>query len=631
MRLIETVMALGQRIAFIIDRAHYLDDVSMRIIAESVSRWSQRGSSAGRWIWFMLQTPILGGMSVESLQLIRDPPPLTLQLHEMSRVETEATFRHFTFWNMTDDTFELFQAKSGGMPGLIIEIMKEFGPRIFQLVMAYRMGKISSDRIYMAPSLRAELVFTDLGHTVFQNATYRDLVPKFMGRLVQFCDVLQPRQQVLLKVVAIVTDRKFHCPISLACSITAQFLPDASEGQLLAQLRTLHELLILHVDEAQGTCWFRAPVMREVVFELLTPLQITAVSKIAAGMLSTNDKTIQDCLRTGRLYCLAGIPSGCQGSLRKAWEHCLELRKQGDTTTSEREPFNLWNSPEYVVYHGWQQTGQPIENLAVDGNVPQNVVDRPYDAFNKVLPRPIIVTKNCEPPLILGPLGGMVQQLAMTLSANYVVATGLVRPVPVSNAQEYIRLTARFERFVPIYNDPEMRITMPWAAEKEFIRKACKPTNDPEKSVALCEAFQEHLESVIRPRARRLRKYIASVVDYKSSTKIEDRSKQRLALEEAFDKLKHVDESGPSNASDLVREALLRLGVCNWQSPYPYMIPAKLRDAWLVGWIPPLDLKAIFLVFLMESETGSIELATKSTFSTEDDKTDDDPPESQEK
>jgi hypothetical protein len=47
------------------------------------------------------------------------------------------------------------------------------------------------------------------------------------------------------------------------------------------------------------------------------------------------------------------------------------------------------------------------------------------------------------------------------------------------------------------------------------------------------------------------------------------------------------------------RRALTVLGVGNWASPYEHFTAVGLRSAWLQGWIAPVEVKAIILMFLL--------------------------------
>jgi hypothetical protein len=47
------------------------------------------------------------------------------------------------------------------------------------------------------------------------------------------------------------------------------------------------------------------------------------------------------------------------------------------------------------------------------------------------------------------------------------------------------------------------------------------------------------------------------------------------------------------------RRALAILGVGNWATPFEHFTVPGLRDAWLQGWIAPVEVKAIILLFLL--------------------------------
>jgi hypothetical protein len=52
------------------------------------------------------------------------------------------------------------------------------------------------------------------------------------------------------------------------------------------------------------------------------------------------------------------------------------------------------------------------------------------------------------------------------------------------------------------------------------------------------------------------------------------------------------------------RRGLAMLGVGNCATPFEYYTAAALRDVWVQGWIAPVELKAIILLFLLADVTA---------------------------
>jgi hypothetical protein len=159
-------------------------------------------------------------------------------------------------------------------------------------------------------------------------------------------------------------------------------------------------------------------------------------------------------------------------------------------------------------------------------------------------------------------------------------------------------LVRLFDKVVEPQPEDDTMTSITYEEEEHFWCRLLKPASGSEEYLAISEEVHAYHDNVIRPRARRITRYLKKISKLPRTLVIPNTA-GHAALQRAYKRfcVEGADES------DMLRLALMDLAVANWNSPYPYMTMAKLRDAWFKGWIDTTEVKAIILMFLMEGSS----------------------------
>lgn len=618
----------GAKTAVIVDRAQYLDDASLRLVGVLLRHLSPEANPdcsgyPGRILFFFVLTPQLGGQSVGKISSLLEVNLPVLRLSGVGSAAASAMHQGFSMYNLQDHAAEAVCRAVSGMPGSVMPVMQWIGPRAFKSYMMFRRGAIPESECfaYVTSDLRCSW---DVFCLQLLRAKSREINPDLMHRLAQFCDVLHPRQQTLLKVVACLDVNEYAVPCDVAAEIAVGFLRSVTRDMMLRHLDTLKELMLVDFVEAPATTGERPPrkcrlatrSLRELILETLTPAQVAGVSNRALHELEkaryVSDGNVHYHLVVAQLAHRAQQQQKAESFLQVAW-------KFASTDALKRD-----------VMYAIEDCSVTATDIAVGGVVPA------FPAFT-VFPKSgaaameLEQAKNFEPPLVLGPLGGHVARLAphfLLMQARVVhkVDTHSIPWIPPPFEPEpYLALIDIFESVTPLYRDEATKTSTTADEEREMIQRWAMDCADQGVIDANVKQFMQYTDAVVRPRARRVTRFAASIKDLvvtwapaadgEDAEVVAAREQRRAALLAAFQLLRPVDNDGPADTPSLVRHALMALAVRSWSSPYPYMTVAKLRDSWLFGWISPVELKAIVLLFLMDERPARLDITSASDWS----------------
>ena len=147
--------------------------------------------------------------------------------------------------------------------------------------------------------------------------------------------------------------------------------------------------------------------------------------------------------------------------------------------------------------------------------------------------------------------------------------------------------------------------------EAELVKKLEEPTSTDELG-AICTTFVSWVDTGLKSRSQRLTAFAGSIQNLRP-VNAEDREACADLLR-AFDFIKHVDETtDPATLPEVTSKCLMALAISNWNSPFPYMVPAKLRDVWQPGWLSTIELKGILFMFILEKCQGRISISREAT------------------
>jgi hypothetical protein len=262
-----------------------------------------------------------------------------------------------------------------------------------------------------------------------------------------------------------------------------------------------------------------------------------------------------------------------------------------------------------------------------------------------------------EAPLVLGPIAGRLTSIQ---------TSGIIRSYPAGFTEAratqeiflYWNCISTLERVVPRYDDdPRLRMDPQIVADElPLLRRLCQFNRSQEEMEAGAGQFVTYVQQVMLPRARRVTRWAAELRELPEDEvwateeyALEQppaparrhqhmglapaqRREQRKVLIAAYNELVDVCQitdvplrppacvenaamaaTHCQKADDIVRRiaeasacrrALMVLGVGNWATPFEWYTASGLRDAWLRGWIAPVEVKAIILLFLLADVTA---------------------------
>ena len=327
--LVRRAVNLGEHVALVIDRTQYIDDATLRLIAEcahmdftkstssrsvttthscttqsslSVSHREEFGVGAtaatgvvppGRWLWLFSLSLIPHGQSVRSVQQLANITIPPVHLEKISNDELAALFRGFEFCELSPAVAAVENRVADGLPGVYVRQRKWYAPQWNARLHQLQSARGAAHRHNHLPSLpRAMAGFASLAtgscilgdfvDDLTNDITFRKSSPEILSCHMQVFDVLHHRQQFVLKVLAAIHYRIHGRRWSWeqVCHLAAVFVPRTSPEMLLRDMLVMRELMILEVDDATvgGEVRFVDTSMAEAVFETLTPAQLSQVS-----------------------------------------------------------------------------------------------------------------------------------------------------------------------------------------------------------------------------------------------------------------------------------------------------------------------------------------------------------------
>eukprot|EP00656_Telonema_subtile_P002559 TRINITY_DN11145_c0_g1_i2.p1 TRINITY_DN11145_c0_g1~~TRINITY_DN11145_c0_g1_i2.p1 ORF type:complete len:204 (+),score=20.92 TRINITY_DN11145_c0_g1_i2:162-773(+) len=191
----------------------------------------------------------------------------------------------------------------------------------------------------------------------------------------------------------------------------------------------------------------------------------------------------------------------------------------------------------------------------------------------------------------------------------FVARGGAVRThIPPSSGASYLRLVDKFEAAVG--EDPTLPKT--WREDEAELVRGLEESSGVEQLSLLCEKFVAWLDLGLKSRSQRLTAFAGTLQNLRP---VREQDRELCAdLLRAFDFIKHVNETtDPATLPEVTSKCLMALAISNWNSPYPYMVPAKLRDVWLPGWLSTIELKGILFMFILEKCQGRISISREAT------------------
>jgi hypothetical protein len=316
---------------------------------------------------------------------------------------------------------------------------------------------------------------------------------------------------------------------------------------------------------------------------------------------------------------------------------------------------------EHALYHTFARfygkSNSPTWAATTEAELPQPVPDNLHRTMEERVEARSATFEalRFEAPIVLGPIGARLS----SIQTFGVMRTHMPPDFNEARAMQeifvYWNCVSAVERVVPRYDDNNPRLQMDAQLlrdELPLLQRFCQFNRTQEEMEADAAQFNAYTEGVVRPRTRRVTRWASELRELpcEEAWATEDyaleqppaparlhqhmvlapaqRREQRKVLLAAYDEVVdvcHIPEGPPLRPPACVegrasavthclqkgdtarrvaeasacRRALAILGVGNWATPFEHFTVPGLRDAWLQGWIAPVEVKAIILLFLL--------------------------------
>jgi class 3 adenylate cyclase len=425
-----------------------------------------------------------------------------------------------------------------------------------------------------------EAGFLQPGIDGLRDASWTELAPSSLNRLTVVFDVLPPRFQLLLKVVAGMTmQRQLWCPVALISKVVENLVSSRVAVTAEADVVTLTDLKILRADH-RGVRFFN-PALRDYVTELLTKRQRILINQLCAGLYaSTLDGSASGQSKSGaddpvRRLVLArftffgyGLTEAYYQHLKAGWKKVLKM-----PFGTERSRIETQYANEFRL--------QKVDPMEVIGVQPRRILDCDPAKVGEKLPDLIVDVKNYTADICLGPLGGLLGLLGTLVSRRYFETTtrqSLTSPAELeyisSLFQGYEESLVIFEKALLLRQVSDVELVEPLSVDtvsqietraREETAKLRKMTVDYEVSdeataMANATAFFQFTSTVMKERTEKwkqvmeghCRSFIQKLRKgfYKMDGEPDDKYKLRLALIIFQENCACVNDGQPQGVAD---------------------------------------------------------------------------------
>ena len=477
LKLMTAVADQGLHFAFVVHHSQLLDTLSVSLL-------SQLLCSAKRLSWLVVFTflPIFGAQTAEatSTELKADGVlSILVTIGRLPRCEADSLIRQRLSWDSDFSFRDLVIRKSGGYAAYIdavIAMVQRQRPYI---------TKISSSGTLHLTSTSGRI----------ESMPWREVSPSLTSRLLECFDVLPPRFQTLLKVIACF-DATEDRPVlgEMVADVThrlvSKFLPEAALEKLIV-LRNLHLLSMIEgppssiagcrsTSQPVHCFFFDQPALRDTVVNLLTPKQRLQVASIALSLLSEyfDPDHPETTLKKVALHIECGDQTAARKQLAAGWSALSAM----DDRPKGLEIAFLRRATELDVL---------LEGFSPDISTPSGVS----------IPMCIVHAKNFQPLPSLGPLTASYLEVGEAIRTNYVAAKNH-QPAHVVNDSIFDRYHSDLQRLKSLgcplsIDDHSLQTEI-----DNMIRWGS--SNDADQAVAFAEEFLSFTETVVIPRAEKI-------------------------------------------------------------------------------------------------------------------------------
>ena len=610
-QLLQHTIEKGHQTMIVIHRGQFIDEGTVRFIADACEAMFQCGSQKpGRLIFVICVTPLYQGCSASFINYILSQQPhasahVAFDIPPCNGARDYASLSSLVSTydvHPNDPTIPTVMLKSGWTVGLLHLVIKEIVSCTKTFLEKLKQGQATLDDAITVSLFNDGLAYvTERGCELVSNKTFRQIQPRVLDAAKQYVDVLPSHLQMFLKIVASCTTERHAISQHVVQCVAQALMPETTTDSLNQDFELLKRLLLLVDCDIDGVKSIQCPLptVREVALELMAPrlrrlICKTAVKHIAAPTADDEaqggQNKIRHHLHVALLEALAEDSRGCAKSVRQAWRLVVDEPDASNRRDLEHEV------AVFVEHHASVVTP---EQVAVDGKVPGRRAYRlPEIHVTPATPLQRLVRLASRGPLALASLGSYMTVLIVGKNA-----TPSLKPyVGKVTVDDYMKHVFRFERLVRLgsvddfggYSEEKQARDRLWAEQL---------VADGPMSHEVAQSTSTYMEEVAATRRQRILEWSKRVVTLPFALPApQTRSSQVDALCRAAEYVMELPEETDA-AAMTIRRALVVLAVQNWTTSLPGLTVARLRDAWQRKLISDDEVRCIILQLVYEVST----------------------------
>ncbi|CUF29174.1 guanylate cyclase, putative [Bodo saltans] len=610
-QIVDKVVVQGRRFCYIIAYATLLDSASLNLIRSVIGSRPTKGE--GRFVFCLTAYPLhrtrspeellklferqaaenrrLSGRLEETSHLMQHEVPHVKFTYPKDSKTFAVAFAGVSFFQLTERSSNILFEATGGCLLFVRPLLQAMGSLSFSL---HGDQQKTDGSKYLYGTVDGTIHVTTMGEDYFmREINWPRVAPLATSRFTELYDVLSPRLQLILRVVASLSTTTGSANPYHVFKVMEKLNAKVTSELIFSDIHELVELEILKdVATDGGEYCFAVPAMVDVLMGLLTPDQDRMLKRQAFKLtLEYAEGEGQDEIPpehkpifssfVARLAKGAGDMRAYKKFISLSWDLCLAVPDNSGLTARMEERLSTENrrSPDFCNRELFKNSSR-IPLL-------EKFVSKSLEVTKPVMPHLMkFFATGFLPPMALGAISGEYQKMGWWAICQWLETTKDPEreflpkeqiPFLRVDLDKYFSALVKFEEIIPQDDTPEdssvsdleslialdMVFPMSLEEERKLLDKALTLPKSSSEAEEHCNILMHYYYKVLLPRRGRLLKYTLSMQTLEDA-KCEGMSDTDCAIGKAFRRFLH-----PNPIPDcVVHDALLDLATAGWSSKY---------------------------------------------------------------
>lgn len=609
-QIVDEVVLQGRKFCYIVAYATLLDSASLNLIRSVVG--SRPTVGEGRFVFCLTAYPLHRVRSPDELLKLFERQAsenrrLSERIDNPGQLQTEiphvkfsypkdpttfaVAFAGVSFFQLTDRSANILFEATGGCLLFVKPILDSLGSLSFSL---HGEQNTFDGSKYLFGTVDGTIHVPTAGEDYFmREINWPKVAPLATSRFTELYDVLSPRLQLILRVVASLSTTTGSANPYHVFKVMEKLNSKVTSELILGDIRELVELEILKdVDTDGGEVCFAVPAMVDVLMGLLTPDQDRMLKRQAFKLtLEYADGEGQDEIPpehkpiffsfVARLAKGAGDMRAYKKYLSLSWDLCLSVPDNNELLTRMEERLSTENrrNPDFCNTELFKNASKkPLLEKYVSKSLH---IDKP--AMPHLMK---FFATQFQPPMALGAISGEYQKMGWWAICQWLETTKEpgreflpAEQIPFLRVDldKYFAALKTFESIVPQDDstedtsasdvealiDLDMVFPMSLDEERKLLERALTLPKNTKEAETSCNILMHYYYKVLLVRKRRFLAH-TQPMETLDDSKCDGMSETGCAIAKAFSRFLR-----PSPIPDcVVHDALLDLATAGWSSKY---------------------------------------------------------------